>query len=268
MRYTLSEKDNKIWTMEELLDIISITEMQVASEESLKEVWQATKEHVLIMFGHQATLVKKIREYQSKDAFSQLAADKLVRAVLPRDLEAAMSALESINEILNKVRGGEVLNLDNEVGSELNDVGIEYREDGNVHADKFTSGNWGAGKGKTNLDKPMTFAKTIEEFGYQNVAGNIAEAFVQAVERFNKAKLINCLDRHYSDLLRAINNKQEKVDTKVNKRIAVKQTRNLTAVRNVLVKFVYKQLMCILKAYKEPPKQESSNNSDSSEYSY
>ena len=236
----------------------------IVSEEGLKELWNAAKDRVLEIFGHQETMSKKLKEMLSAQVFDNLDQDKLVKAVLPTDLAMAVSALQTTNVLLSKLRGGEVIDLSEYIGKDFEDVGIEYREDGMVHMDKFKTGNWGAGKGKSNVSSPLEFKKTVEEVNWGANGKQIAQELVKEIDIVSKAKMLSSINLHYQTLVRAVYSKQEKSDVRANKQIIVKQIKNMIAVRNTLIKFAYTQLKRVAKAYIPPTEEETEPDDNSS----
>lgn len=233
----------------------------VASEEGLKELWNATKDRVLEIFGHQETISKKLKEMIANDVFEHLDQEKLVKAVLPKDLAMAVAALQSTNEILSKLRSGDVIKLEEYIGKDFEDVGIEYREDGIVHMDKFKMGDWGMGKGKSNVSAPLEFKKTVEEVKWDVNGKQIAEELIRQIDTVSKSKMLVSIDLHYKTLIKSVYSKQEKSGMKVDKKITVKHIKNMIAVRNALIKFAYTQLKHVVKAY-VPPADEETSSSD------
>lgn len=233
----------------------------IVSEEGLKEIWEATKDRVLELFGHQETMSKKLKEMLSAEVFNNLQQDKVVTAVLPKDLALAVSALQSTNEVLAKLRGGDVIKLEEYIGKDFEDVGIEYREDGMVHMDKFKMGDWGMGKGKSNVTSPLEFKKTVEEVKWDVNGLQICQALVREIDLISKSKMLSSINMHYSTLIKAVYSKQEKEGVKVDKKIIVRHIKNMIAVRNTLIKFVYTQLKHVAKAYVPPSEEEEDNSS-------
>ena len=233
----------------------------IVSEEGLKEIWDATKDRVLELFGHQETMSKKLKEMLSAEVFNNLQQDKVVTAVLPKDLALAVSALQSTNEVLAKLRGGDVIKLEEYIGKDFEDVGIEYREDGMVHMDKFKMGDWGMGKGKSNVTSPLEFKKTVEEVKWDVNGLQICQALVREIDLISKSKMLSSINMHYSTLIKAVYSKQEKEGVKVDKKIIVRHIKNMIAVRNTLIKFVYTQLKHVVKAYVPPSEEEEDNSS-------
>ena len=238
----------------------------VMSEEGLKELWDAAKNRVLEMFGHQETMAKNLREMLSKNVFEHLDQEYLVKAVVPTDLAHVVSALQATNEVLVKLRGGDLIKLEEYIGQDFEDVGIEYREDGMVHMDKFKMGDWGMGKGKSNVTSPLEFKKTVEEVKWDVNGKQIAQELLKQIDIVNKAKMLTSINLHYQTLIKAVYSKQEKSGMETNKKIIVKNIKNMIAVRNALIKFAYKQIKKVIKAY-DPPEEEKPDDSSSSSYS-
>ena len=224
----------------------------IASEEGFKELWEATKNRVLEMFGHQETMAKNLREMLSKNVFENLEQDYLVKAVVPRDLALATAALQATNEVLVKLRAGDLLKLEEYIGKDFEDVGIEYREDGIVHMDKFKMGDWGMGKGKSNVSSPLEFKKTVEEVKWDVNGKQIAQALLKEIDVVNKSKMISSINLHYQTLIKSVYSKQEKSGVSTDKKIMVKHIKNMISVRNTLIKFIYKQIKQVIKAYSPP----------------
>jgi len=226
------------------------------SEEGLKEIWEATKDRVLEMFGHQETMSKKLKEMLRAEVFDHLDQETVIKAVLPKDLALAMVALQTTNEILAKLRGGDVIKLEEYIGKDFEDVGIEYREDGVVHMDKFKMGDWGMGKGKSNVSSPLEFKKTVEEVNWSANGKQLAEELIRQIDLVNKSKMLVSINMHYQTLIKAVYSKQEKDSMKVDKKIMVKHIKNMVAVRNTLIKFLYTQIKRCTKAYIPPTEEE------------
>ena len=232
----------------------------ISSEEGLKELLAATKDRVLEMFGHQETISRKLKEMLSADVFEHLDQNKIIKAVLPKDLALAMVALQSTNEILTKLRGGDVIKLEEYIGKDFEDVGIELREDGVVHMDKFKMGDWGAGKGKSNVSSPLEFKKTVEEVNWSANGKQLAQELIKQIDVINKSKMVVSINLHYQTLIKAVYSKQEKDGMKVDKKIMIKHMKNLIAVRNTLIKFLYMQIKRCTKAYIPPEGDEVDNS--------
>ena len=228
----------------------------ILAEEGLKEIWNTTKTRVLEMFGHQETLSKQLQSMLSAEVFDNLKQDKIIKACLPKDRALAMVALQSTNEILAKLRSGDLINLSEFVGKDFEDVGIECREDGVVHTNKFQMGDWGAGKGKSNVSSPLEFKKTVEEVKWDVNGKALAEELLKQINVINKSKMIVSINLHYQTLIKAVYSKQEKDGMKVDKEISIRQIKNMIAVRNMLIKFLYKQIKKVTKAYIPPTKEE------------
>ena len=224
----------------------------ICSEEGLKELWAATKDRVLEMFGHQETMSRKLKEMLRAEVFDNLDQNTVIKAVLPKDLALAMVALQSTNEILAKLRSGDVIKLEEFIGKDFEDVGIEYREDGVVHMDKFKMGDWGMGKGKSNVSSPLEFKKTVEEVKWDVNGKQIAQALLKEIDVVNKSKMISSINLHYQTLIKSVYSKQEKSGVSTDKKIMVKHIKNMISVRNTLIKFIYKQIKQVIKAYSPP----------------
>lgn len=228
----------------ETLDIITGVEKSICAEEGLKEMWAQTKNRVLIMFGNHNAMVKFIRD--NADRFNKLNPKSYVRTVLPADLDTATNALKQVDNVLAEARRGEPIDLKALMTDSMTQAGLELKEDGKIYSDKFEYGNWGAGKGKTNIAKPLMFKKMVEEFGWDTRARSKANEFIQLVSKVDRGMVVNAIDNHYRDLTKAVASKQEKADVRTDKRVALNQIRNLLSVRNVLIKFYFDQLRRIL----------------------
>ena len=258
---TLSEELNASSPSMETLLWSMKCDSVIASEEGLKEVWEATKKRVLEICNHQETMLHNLQELIDRDVFGHLDDDKLVKAVLPKDLQLVVDALHETNQLLSKLREGAVLRLEEHIGSEFSDVGVELREDGIVHMDKFAVGNWGMGKGKSNVHAPLEFRKTVEEVNWKANGQRIVEQLIGELAAVPKSKLLTSIDLHYKTLVRSVYSKQEKTDVKSDKRILVRQIKNMIAVRNTLVKFAYRQIKHVVKAYVPPKEGTAGSNS-------
>ena len=234
----------------DILDTINLVEAGICTQEGLKDMWETTVQRIKIMLGNQDAMAKFVTDNMSK--FSDLDEEKLVRTVMPKDLAAAENAGVILNNLLNKATMGNVLDLKKEIPRALNDVGIELREDGVIHHEKFLTGAWGEGKGKTYIAQPLTFKKKIREFGWQTIAPQMASKFVDLVGKLNKSNVEAAIGRHYRDLMRAYATKLEKTQVKVDKKVSLNQVRNILLVRKDVLKMIFKNLERILGAAKRP----------------
>lgn len=184
--------------------------------------------------------------------FHDLNPEEVVNTVMPADLTIVANAAERINEGLEKLRLGEKIDLSEFVDNTLELAGIEY-ERGRISIAKFKSGSWGEGKNKTGLSSPMTFHKTIDEFGWKDGAWQYCERFIKLCDTKSKSKLIDASNRHYADVKNAMARGIGKNMAVFEKETAIDQINQLNVCRNVLLKFYFKQLRAIMKgAYIQP----------------
>lgn len=202
-------------------------------------------------FGHGASMAGYIKE--NMKLFDDLNPDALVRTVVIKDLAAVGNAVTTINEGLEKLRLGEKIELREFCADALEMVGIEY-DRGRISVAKFKSGDWGEGKDKDGLDHPMTYRKTIGEFGWKDAAKHYAEKFVSiAGNTTAKAKLIAASNRHYADVKNAMARGLSQNRAVFDKEVAVDQINQLNICRDMLLKFYFHQLLEIMKgAYVQP----------------
>lgn len=202
-------------------------------------------------FGHHASMAAYIKT--NMKLFDDLNPDALVRTVTIRDLTSVGHAINTINEGLEKLRLGEKIELNEFCSEALEQVGIEY-DRGRISMAKFKSGNWGEGKDKDGLDHPMTYKKTISEFGWKDNAKHYAEKFVAiAGNTSSKAKLIAASNRHYTDVKNAMAKGLSRNRSIFDKEVAIDQINQLNICRDVLIKFYFKQLLAIMKgAFVQP----------------
>lgn len=194
-------------------------------------------------FGNQAAMASYIKS--NLKVFGDLNKEHLVRTVLPRDLSAVGNALQEINEGLEKLRLGGKLEMAEFCSDTLAKAGITY-ERGRMSIVNFKSGNWGDGKDKTGLDHPMTYKKTVEEFGWQNGATTYAERFIELCNIKNEKQLIAASNRHYADVKNAMARGIGKNQAIFDKQVAIDQINQLNVARNVLLRFYYQQLRAIM----------------------
>lgn len=262
--YVIDDHETTFAVDRDILSFFGEVEKTMCSEEGFKEMWDKTKSRVLILFGNQEAMAKFINENMSK--LTDLDENKLIRTVMPKDLTAAVNAANYINGVLISQTASKPADFKKLNQRVLNDVGIELREDGEFHDEKFQTGAWGEGKGKTNISKPMTFKKKVGEFGWNGVAASLGGSFVQIVRKLSKNSIVGSIDRHYADLVRSYASKAEKMEVKIDKKVALNQIRNLLTVRANLIKFIFRQLEAVMggskKEYDEAAKVPQNPTSD------
>ena len=242
MKYTLRDSS------EELSADISFfisTESLVSNEDLFDAFVKKLVVKIGTWFGIHAAYSKYIKD--NLNAFDHLNKDAVVRTVLAKDLSLVAAALQYVNEGLNELRLGAKLDMVDWVGQELESVGIDY-DRGRLSIVNFKNGNWGEGKDKTGLTSPMTYAKTIEEHKWLEGGKVYAERFISLTKDVAaKSQLISASNRHFTDVKNAHAKGLQRSQAIMDKQIAIDQINQLTTVRNVLIKFFFKQLCAILK---------------------
>lgn len=235
---------------EGFLDLIpDVQDSELGAEEGLKEVIGKMVTFVALAFGHHNTMIKWMEEH--KDDYSKLNPDKMVRTILPKDLRLVDEALETLNNGLNTLRSGKSLDYKDFYDESLNKAGIDLKEDGKLYHIRFKNGGWGEGEGKTSVKNPITFKKTIEEFGWDKQASGFAQNFLSKIRAVKEDTIKGCVNRHFADIRRAVNTAGEKGDAKVGRSVVLNQLKNLLTIRDTMLKFYFVQLKKVASAYKE-----------------
>lgn len=232
-------------------DLFTTSVESLASVEDFGEFCKKMIYRIGAFFGHHASMASYIKT--NMKLFDDLNPNALVRTVTIKDLASVSHAINTINEGLEKLRLGDKIDLKEFCAEALELVGIEY-ERGRISMAKFKSGNWGEGKDKDGLDHPMTYKKTIEEFGWKDGAKHYAEKFVvMAGNTTAKSKLIAASNRHYADVKNAMARGLSRNRAVFDKEVAVDQINQLNICRDVLIRFYFKQLLAIMKgAFVQP----------------
>ena len=234
-----------------LNDRLVLTPKDLVAEEDLGSFVKALVVKIGTLFDNHKALVADITSKLSR--FDDLKKDAIVVTVKPKDLSAAANALEEVNEGLQKLRLGGKIDLNEFCSSTLQMVGIKF-ERGRISVVDFKNGNWGDGKDKTDLDHPMTYHKTIEEFGWNNGARTYAERFCKlASDVVGKSKLIDASNRHYKDVKQAMARGLGKSQAVFAREVALDQINQINLVRDMLVKFYYHELKAILRGANPEP---------------
>lgn len=196
---------------------------------------------------------KAMADYIKKnlDCFDKLKKDKVVYTSLPRDVSCVGNALQETNEALQKLRRGEKLDMAEVCSDTMEKAGVTYNS-GFLSMVQFRHGKWGAGL-KEDVDKPMKFHKTIEEFGWDEGARGYAERFVKLVEETSKSMLLASADRHFADMKKMMQHGATRDKQMDDKKVVVDQIQRLNAVRDTFINFFFKDLSAILKAAEEEP---------------
>lgn len=222
-----------------------LTDVDVGTE-GWDEVVHNFIDKVKIICGSHEAMAKRIDENSEK--FRNLFKDIAVRTVMPEDLRTAQSALTLLTEkLVGATESGEPIKITSSDKSVLASAGIEQREDGELYDSKFKLGEWGRGKSMAAIRGPMTFKKTIGEFGWERHAPGIADDFVEAVRKTDDRRLNTSITRHFKDMTRGVASVREKGAIKTNKKVVWNQMVNLLSIRSDLIKFIYKQLNTLLR---------------------
>ena len=246
MKYSVSRHLNCIEVEREF----DVSVESLASMEDFTEFCKKLVFKIGAFFGSHEAMFKYISA--NMKLFDDLNSSAIVKTVLAKDLSAVGNAIETINEGLERLRLGEKIELREFCGQALEDVGIEY-DRGRMSIVKFKSGNWGDGKDKTGLDHPMEYRKSISEFGWTEGAKHYAERFLKLATTTSKAKLIAASNRHYVDVKNAMAKGLSRNQAIYDKELAVDQISQLNTIRNMLLKFYFRQLCEIMKASNVQP---------------
>lgn len=242
MKYTL-EDTSREFCADHMFSVA--TESLVSNEDLFGMFMKKLTTKIGVWFGMHAAYSKYIKDNLS--AFDHLNKNAVVRTVLAKDLSLVAAALQYVNEGLEKLKLGGKLDLVDWVGQELESAGITY-ERGRISIVNFKSGNWGDGKDKTGLNAPMTYSKTIEDHKWLEGGKIYAERFIDLTKDIaSKGKLITASNKHFADVKNAHAKGIHRNQAVLDKQIAIDQINQLTTVRNVLIKFFFKQLCAIMK---------------------
>ena len=183
---------------------------------------------------------------QNMKLFDDLNPESLVRTIKPADLTLVANALEHTNDALEELRIGHTVDLAEFADETMTRAGIEY-DRARLSMVKFQSGNWGEGKDKTGLDHPMDYNKTIDEFKWQDSAKHFAERFIKLADTRSVGQLKAASTRHYTDVKKAMARGLSRNQAHFEGQVAIDQINQLNVIRNVLIKFYFKQLCAIMK---------------------
>jgi len=183
---------------------------------------------------------------QNMKLFDDLNPEGLVKTVKPADLTLAANALEHTNDALEELRVGHTVELSEFCDETMTRAGIEY-DRARLSIVKFQSGNWGEGKDKTGLDHPMEYHKTIDEFKWQDCAKHFAERFIKLADTRSVNQLKAASTRHYTDVKKAMARGLSRNQAHFEGQVAIDQINQMNVVRNVLIKFYFKQLCAVMK---------------------
>lgn len=232
------------------LDLMDLSDLPAdPSEEDLKSFVNGIVTFVELACGRQATMVKWIEEHQ--DAYNNLDPYKLIRTCLVKDVESVMDVLRLINKQLLDMRNGKAANFDDIINQGGEDIGLSINEAGTITCENFKKGHWGAGKMMPNVSSPMTFKKTIEEFGWDGTASSMASDLVKIINETNKSRLSDSISRHFADIRRVTSGFNNKLGVMAGKKKLIIDMKHLIGVKDTLAKFVFWQLKKVASAKKK-----------------